>query len=391
MPSFFYAQMPGDTSHSGMQEEDLVSIDDEGLGLQSSLADLQRSLDLETFWQASLEVLSHLLPHSSCSLMLDIVDYHPRAAKHNVVETHDVNYVPATSLEVSKPFLTVHPLIKVYTYSQIVSEDPTASERRLAQEPEPGEWAEFVHLAFWDQQRPAAVLSVRRGLDQPRFSEAELKAMYWLYPMIAGGLQRLCAVETERTQWRGMQDFLHRSPVAVMLLDADGELLFGTPEAFNMCAHWKQGASKGDARVAETGMLPRDIARLLRQAVSQSESTGTATRGCTKGWYLRHAAIPGLSASIHLSQSVPGLAARNCYLLSFAFGSGATRSAAASSALVRLTPSERKVALLVAEGLRNDQVARQLYRSRRTIEFQLNSIYRKLDVACRSQLVKVLS
>jgi DNA-binding CsgD family transcriptional regulator len=377
-------------------ERSIDIIDDEGLGLQSSLTDLQRSLDLETFWQASLDVLSHLLPHHSCSLMLDIVDYQPRAARHNVVETHDASYVPATSLEVSRPFLTLHPQIKLYTYSQIVSEDPTAPERRLAQEAEPGEWAEFVHLAFWNRQRPEAVLSVRRGLDQPRFSEAELKAMRRLYPMIAGGLQRLRAVETERTTWRSMQDFLHRGGVAVMVLDADGELLFGTPEAFKVCARWKQADSSGEARDAEAGVLPRDITQLLRQAIWQSESAGNARNGGTQSWHVRHASVPNLAATIHVSQSVPGLAARGCYLLSFTLpsdpnGSGAARAAAASSVLARLTPSERKVALLVAQGLRNDQVAQQLYRSRRTIEFQLNSIYRKLDVACRSQLVKILS
>ena len=56
-------------------------------------------------------------------------------------------------------------------------------------------------------------------------------------------------------------------------------------------------------------------------------------------------------------------------------------------ALQCLTPTERRVAQLVAKGLRNDKIAEHLSRSRRTIEFQLNSIYRKLNISSRTELV----
>jgi DNA-binding NarL/FixJ family response regulator len=46
--------------------------------------------------------------------------------------------------------------------------------------------------------------------------------------------------------------------------------------------------------------------------------------------------------------------------------------------------------MLVAEGLRNEDIARRLQRSRRTIEFQLNAVYRKLDMHGRTQLVRAL-
>jgi DNA-binding CsgD family transcriptional regulator len=55
-----------------------------------------------------------------------------------------------------------------------------------------------------------------------------------------------------------------------------------------------------------------------------------------------------------------------------------------------LTPSERRVALLVAEGLRNHDVARQLGKSPRTVDFQLNAIYRKLGVTSRTELARLL-
>jgi DNA-binding CsgD family transcriptional regulator len=56
----------------------------------------------------------------------------------------------------------------------------------------------------------------------------------------------------------------------------------------------------------------------------------------------------------------------------------------------RLTHAERRVALLVAEGHTSAQIAAQLERSRRTVEFQLGSIYRKLNLNSRAQLVRSL-
>jgi DNA-binding CsgD family transcriptional regulator len=55
-----------------------------------------------------------------------------------------------------------------------------------------------------------------------------------------------------------------------------------------------------------------------------------------------------------------------------------------------LTPSERRVALEVAQGATSQQVAAVLFVSRRTVESHLSSAYRKLGINCRSQLVRLV-
>ena len=49
-----------------------------------------------------------------------------------------------------------------------------------------------------------------------------------------------------------------------------------------------------------------------------------------------------------------------------------------------------KVAGLVASGLRNEAIAERLCRSRKTIESQISSIFRKLNIANRTQLARML-
>jgi DNA-binding CsgD family transcriptional regulator len=56
-----------------------------------------------------------------------------------------------------------------------------------------------------------------------------------------------------------------------------------------------------------------------------------------------------------------------------------------------LTPSERRVAAMAAEGMTNPQIAQGLFISRRTVEMHLSSAYRKLDISSRDELAGVLS
>jgi DNA-binding CsgD family transcriptional regulator len=56
----------------------------------------------------------------------------------------------------------------------------------------------------------------------------------------------------------------------------------------------------------------------------------------------------------------------------------------------RLSPQELQVALAVAEGGTNREVATALFLSPKTIEYHLANVYRKLDVRSRAQLVRRL-
>ena len=60
------------------------------------------------------------------------------------------------------------------------------------------------------------------------------------------------------------------------------------------------------------------------------------------------------------------------------------------SGVESLTPTERRVAALVADGLSNPEVAQTMFVTRGTVETHLGSIYRKLDIASRESLAVAL-
>lgn len=56
-----------------------------------------------------------------------------------------------------------------------------------------------------------------------------------------------------------------------------------------------------------------------------------------------------------------------------------------------LTPSERRIAAMAAEGLSNREIAQALFVTLRTVEMHLSNAFRKLDVSSRTQLPAALA
>jgi DNA-binding NarL/FixJ family response regulator len=60
------------------------------------------------------------------------------------------------------------------------------------------------------------------------------------------------------------------------------------------------------------------------------------------------------------------------------------------AAEVEITPHEMRIAKLVTEGMTNGEISSTLHVSRRTVEFHLTNLYRKLGIARRSQIATAL-
>ncbi len=65
--------------------------------------------------------------------------------------------------------------------------------------------------------------------------------------------------------------------------------------------------------------------------------------------------------------------------------------AAPGRATGALTPTERRVAALVAQGKRNKEIAQALFMSVATVEAHLTRIYRKLEIGSRSELTRLVA
>ncbi|WP_205527144.1 helix-turn-helix transcriptional regulator [Solimonas sp. K1W22B-7] len=331
---------------------------------RAQIVALQSAVDMDSFWRASINLMRREMPQRSCALFSDIVDFEPTQLRYHVVAPRKADYVPAKSLSVTGPYLARHPRIESCTYAEIAAEDPQAPQRRLEQEPDP-EWDDFIALAFWRKAEPHSVLAVFGPECIPPEEKAFLEH---LHPMIDAGLARLRMLEQERSLSTLLQGYLQNSPEALVFFNRRGTLLYQSAHGETQFNRWNRALRRGQ----ETAGLPA----ALRGAFQSGDG---ALR-------LQHPELPELSATL---DTTPG-----GYVLRLidaqTLGQAGELSLQALAALNKLSPSEQRVARLVVEGLRNEQIAERLCRSPRTVEFQLHNVFRKLGVGNRVQLSRLL-
>ena len=102
---------------------------------------------------------------------------------------------------------------------------------------------------------------------------------------------------------------------------------------------------------------------------------------------------PAMTASITLVGSAATGLAEPSFLLEFnriVHGVALTTPDHSVPLLRKMTPAERAVALVLADGLSNQEIADQLGKSTHAVKFLLHRIYEKSGIPSRAALVAVL-
>lgn len=132
---------------------------------------------------------------------------------------------------------------------------------------------------------------------------------------------------------------------------------------------------------------------LLVEAVSRLQAAGQLLDEASAHYELGKVLLAvgaTFAADHHLLRSIQ--LADDCGARPLAEQARAVAGPAVSLGALRgLTAQERKVARLVATGLSNPEIASQLFLARRTVEFHLSGVYRKLDLTGRHDLIQLLS
>ena len=352
------------------------------------IAQLHGAVDLDGFWKASLQLLNALVPHHSASLLYGIVNSHTLNSRHAMPGAR-AERRSVSNLAIVQAFLARHPQIKCYTFSDVLAEDPSAHDRRLAQQSRQHEaWVDFVHLAFWDGPRPDTVLSVRRSRSQGPFTREETQLLQSLHPVIEAGLQRLRRLAEERSQHLSIERFLADVPVPVIFLDSHLKLIYASREGYAACAAWNFGPKSARR------LNPRRSFAVPTPIAAACGSLRGKTAGVRR-LRVAHPTNPQLVAQIVVDLPHTSPWARPVYRILFLVEHSIddvplSSKPAALALLQRLTAHERRVALLVTEGCNNNVIAERLGKSPRTVECQLTEIYRKLAVKNRVQLTRIL-
>jgi DNA-binding CsgD family transcriptional regulator len=183
---------------------------------------------------------------------------------------------------------------------------------------------------------------------------------------------------------------LDRPEEAAALAQEELELarVWGAPRALGAAlraAGMVEGGRSGLALLQEAVEVLAGSPAKLEQAKARTE-LGAALRRANQ----RAKAREQLRRAVELATicgAIPLAAQAESELLA----TGARPRRIALSGLESLTPSERRVAELAAEGPTNREIAQELFVTPKTVEVHLSSVYRKLGISSRSQLPGALA
>jgi DNA-binding CsgD family transcriptional regulator len=145
------------------------------------------------------------------------------------------------------------------------------------------------------------------------------------------------------------------------------------------------GGKEGLALLQEAVEVLADSPAKLEQAKARTE-LGAALRRANH----RAKARDQLRRAVELA-TICGASPLAARAESELLATGARPRRIALSGLESLTPSERRVAEMAAEGPTNREIAQALFVTPKTVEVHLSSVYRKLAISSRSQLSAALA
>jgi DNA-binding CsgD family transcriptional regulator/tetratricopeptide (TPR) repeat protein len=163
---------------------------------------------------------------------------------------------------------------------------------------------------------------------------------------------------------------------------------WGAPRALGAAlraAGLVEGGKKGLALLEEAVEVLADSPAKLEHAKARTE-LGAALRRAKH----RTQAREQLRQALELA-TVCGAAPLAARAETELLATGARPRRISLSGVESLTPSERRVAQMAAEGPTNREIAQALFVTPRTVEVHLTSVYRKLDISSRSQLAAALA
>ncbi|HKD33737.1 MAG TPA: AAA family ATPase [Gaiellaceae bacterium] len=183
---------------------------------------------------------------------------------------------------------------------------------------------------------------------------------------------------------------LDRPEEAAPLASEELELarVWGAPRALGAAlraAGLVEGGERGLALLQEAVELLSDSPAKLEQAKARTELGAALRRGNR-----RAKAREQLRRAVELA-TICGATPLAARAESELLATGARPRRIALSGLESLTPSERRVAELAAQGPTNREIAQALFVTPKTVEVHLSSVYRKLGISSRSQLSGALA
>ena len=258
-------------------------------------------------------------------------------------------------------------------------------------------WRFGVALAFWNRAQLEGLVLLHREDCDGDYTASELERLRQLHPHLEKALCRVITRRRQEAQKMALASILKPLPLPLILCDWRLRILCESAEGLAARSAWQLGedAARLLNPLPKRG-LPPELADFCRARITAWEEAGPRQRALLEKqeFQLRHPDRPQLRASLRMLRQAGFAMTKPLFLLRLEtlHTDDEQRQICPVNFAVftQLSAAERELALLVCNGYGNEAIARRLGKSVYTIKAQLHSIFEKLHVKSRSQLIPLL-
>jgi DNA-binding NarL/FixJ family response regulator len=257
-------------------------------------------------------------------------------------------------------------------------------------------WRHGAVLCFWAApfaSFPIFVLTLYRTEGHPDFTDHDLRLLENLHAFLAPAVTRFHDISASEAVSAGVATVLRHVSPGIVVLDWQLRTVRTTLAGRRACAQWNGISASRSTPVPRSSLsLPdcllavcNELRRELTSVMRRDRESNTQRRRAVS-----HPDAPALSASVTVVWLATPLSEPSFVIEFDGSGQSPAPSAETASLLAKLTKSESDVALVVAEGLSNEEAAERLGKTLHAVKFLLHRVYRKLGVANRARLSLLL-
>jgi len=244
-----------------------------------------------------------------------------------------------------------------------------------------------THFCKFTSPNGAIILAYSLAANQQKEIEHRRAASRLLYPHLKAYTLRTLQSLRQKRLLGCLRDALAEAPFGVMLLSKETlHCIYFNSVASLACNLWIHGEPEGRSLAHnEISEIPRAI---LNACQEMARAAGTAEER-----YVDSELSPGLRATIRpVNRTTQGLVEAG-YQIYFSLPPS-NEEAGSNTSLADNVPClslrEREILMLLTSGRSNKEIATSLNKSPHTVKNQIKSIYRKLGVESRYQLMSML-
>lgn len=370
------------------------------LSFDDRILALHAAIDRESLWLGVRGLLEEVCEFKRVTLFLG----HLGMGEARVVYTNPAIPQPAAWFEERgrlnpfSPWIEEHVGAPYYLFKDIVGEPETFRETEFYQRFAKVEgWDKGLSVMFWEREEMRAMFSLYRGPEQGEFSESEVERVLSVARHIDIAVVRVQRIHRDQNFRNALQNFTRTLPAPLLLLDWRLSLVFANLAAYESAAVWNFGEKKARS------YNPRECFRIpgpILGAVNELKERIQLIRPKELSSNMPEAALvenlqdAKLKAKVSPASFSPSSLARPGFFVLFQEPFDLAEelepemmAERKKRALQSLTPAEREVVRHICRGERNAEIAEKLNKSVLTVKTQINSIFQKLNLKSRSQLV----